>query len=568
MAKRTRKDHKESIENDIKELSSLCLWNIPLTNSPAPIEVFLEAGQCLFIVGANGSGKSALIQGLVSQLSRENIYHVRYSAHRQSWIDQEANLLDNESEEKNMENVRLSEAERSFRWTKNDDRRKYAYYFHKLISAKISHDQNTENSLHLAGHDHEKIKEATEKDLKNDPIRQFNRLLKQGNLSIEFKLDRKMNVLEVEHSKSGAEFGIREMSDGERFAAIFAATVVTVPPRSVILIDEPEIHLHKNIIEPFFSGLVNHRKDCVFVFSTHDVELACALSSAQIIAVRSCEWTRDFSSSFDAEIISPGSAQFERVKIAILGKRKQILYVEGSLDAKIYRELFPEFLVIEKRGKDSVKRAVTALQDSKSDHHIEAFGIVDRDFDDQFEIDRSIKQKIWILKVHEVESIVYSIESIKAVAHHHRQDSNADVSKMIGVAIDAATSALAEDGVAERMAGHRAAHLTDKEFSQKLPNRKNIGEMGDKISIGEIDNPYKNELENFEMLVEAGDWKTLIQNYPIKSSNAFGKIANVFDLYTGLYEKILVSLLKTDEDLAEKLRQYIHIPLELEEPPL
>ena len=48
MAKRTRENHKESIENDIKELSSLCLWNIPLTNRNAPIEVFLEAGQCLF----------------------------------------------------------------------------------------------------------------------------------------------------------------------------------------------------------------------------------------------------------------------------------------------------------------------------------------------------------------------------------------------------------------------------------------------------------------------------------------------------------------------------------------
>ncbi len=62
-------------------------WDIFLKdNEKNKITISLERGKCLFIVGANGSGKSALIQQCISELHRKEIDFERYSAHRQPWF--------------------------------------------------------------------------------------------------------------------------------------------------------------------------------------------------------------------------------------------------------------------------------------------------------------------------------------------------------------------------------------------------------------------------------------------------------------------------------------------------
>ena len=59
-------------------------WEIPII-SGEPFPISLQSGDRLFVVGANGSGKSALIQHLVTGHQGRNIR--RISAHRQTWLD-------------------------------------------------------------------------------------------------------------------------------------------------------------------------------------------------------------------------------------------------------------------------------------------------------------------------------------------------------------------------------------------------------------------------------------------------------------------------------------------------
>ena len=56
-------------------------WTIPRISNP-PIDLALKNGDQLFIVGANGSGKSALIHKLVSDQREKKIK--RITAHRQT----------------------------------------------------------------------------------------------------------------------------------------------------------------------------------------------------------------------------------------------------------------------------------------------------------------------------------------------------------------------------------------------------------------------------------------------------------------------------------------------------
>jgi ABC-type cobalamin transport system ATPase subunit len=60
-------------------------WNIPRT-SDTPLSTTLEVGDRIFIVGANGPGKSALLQNLaLLQANRADIRWI--TAHRQLWLN-------------------------------------------------------------------------------------------------------------------------------------------------------------------------------------------------------------------------------------------------------------------------------------------------------------------------------------------------------------------------------------------------------------------------------------------------------------------------------------------------
>ena len=108
------------------------------------------------------------------------------------------------------------------------------------------------------------------------------------------------------------------MSDGERNATILAATVLTVEPGTVLLIDEPERHLHRAIIEPFLSALFRQREDCTFVVSTHEIALPIVNPDVSVLMVRSCEWNGDTAKSWDVAVLDPNTELPEELKRAIL----------------------------------------------------------------------------------------------------------------------------------------------------------------------------------------------------------------------------------------------------------
>ena len=131
------------------------------------------------------------------------------------------------------------------------------------------------------------LKNAIEAARRSAPIfEQLNELLALGTLSVSLENSEGEEIL-ARHGNAGASFSIAQMSDGERSAALIAATVLTVKPETVLLIDEPELHLHRAIIEPFLSALFEQRKDCAFIVSTHEIALPMAHPAARVLLVRS-----------------------------------------------------------------------------------------------------------------------------------------------------------------------------------------------------------------------------------------------------------------------------------------
>lgn len=68
--------------------------------------------------------------------------------------------------------------------------------------------------------------------------------------------------------ENAIKYSATEMSDGERSVLYLAAQVLCVPKDKTLIIDEPEIHLHRSIMSRLWKSLEKHRPDCFYIYYT------------------------------------------------------------------------------------------------------------------------------------------------------------------------------------------------------------------------------------------------------------------------------------------------------------
>ena len=268
------------------------------------------------------------------------------------------------------------------------------------------------------------------------PFAQVNELLALGTLTVSLENSKGEEIL-AQHGNGGGKFSIEKMSDGERSAVIMVAYVLTAEPATVFLIDEPERHLHRAIILPFLSALFKQREDCSFVISTHEIALPIDSPDARVLMVRSCTWNGLTARAWDVEVLEPDTELPEELKLAILGARERILFIEGtssSLDLPLYNALFPGLSVVSKGSCIDVKRAVTGLRESCDLHHVEVFGLIDRDALSEEEIRELAKKGVFALGVCSVEALYYCSDAIATVAHRQAESLGFKADEMIELA--------------------------------------------------------------------------------------------------------------------------------------
>ena len=319
----------------------------------------LEASDQLFVVGANGSGKSALLQYWISTDDEEKIS--RISAHRRTWFETGSIQLTHDGLRRFDRMGGVYERRPDALWKDRDAARKQSAVLFGLVEEERIRTRSI--ASHVGSGDAEKAaKVASESP---SPFDRINELLEKGMLDISIQESSDGGEMLASRGNAGQAFSIVQMSDGERNAFIIAATVLTVRPGTVLLIDEPERHLHRSIIEPFLSALLECRDDCAFVVSTHEIALPVANPNARVLMLRSCAWEENRPKAWDVELLEPNEGLPDELKFAILGARKRILFVEGvkgSLDFSLYSVLFSNLSVVPKGGCRDVMEAVKGLQ--------------------------------------------------------------------------------------------------------------------------------------------------------------------------------------------------------------
>lgn len=520
-----------------------------------PLEIPLAPGVPLYIVGANGTGKSALVQHAVSTLGLASVR--RISAHRQTWM--ESGNISFSPQQRRQFGEQFTREERNpiYRWREWNPGAQLQSVLFDLTAAENAQARRISDRAY--DRDWKSLSNIVDSECR--VFDQLNALLAKGRLSVSIENSEGETI--ITHNKAtGTSYSIAQMSDGERNAVIIAANVLTVKPGTVLLIDEPERHLHRAIIEPFLSALFAERPDCPFVISTHEVALPLANPGARVIVTYSCQWNGEQPSAWDAKILEPDTELPEDLKRAILGARKAMLFVEGqpqSLDQRLYSALFPDIAVIATGSYNDVIQAVRGIRQTESRHDIKAFGLIDRDDRGKAEVQKLAGERIYALDAYSVESLYYCSSAIEAVAQRQGINYAIDADGMANEAKRKALNSLTQEGIAASMAERLCIRKAEAQIIQAFRCGKNSvrGDASGKITL-EVDSPYHAEVEKFNMLLSGKDLDAIVARYPVRYSRLPKDIATALRHNdSGYYQQALLALIPSNEALADNLRQRI-----------
>ena len=528
-------------------------WDIPgISGEPLPVS--LQPGDRLFIVGPNGSGKSALIQHFVSGHQSQNIR--RISAHRQTWLGPDSFDLTPRRRKRFEEQNTNLEREYEALWQEYNAEQKQAAVLFDLVAKEDARANSITGFV-----DSKDLKGAAKRAAESVSVfKQLNDLLTLGTLLIDLEKSNDQEIL-ARHRNTNTSYSIAQMSDGERNAAIIGATVLTVNPGTVLLIDQPERHLHRSIIVPFLAALFAKRDDCTFIISTHELALPAANPTASVLLVRSCKWEGNRARGWDIDLLQANYQLPEELRLAILGSRRKVLFFEGtgtSLDLPIYDALFPDISVAATGTSTDVQRAVEGMRGSQDLHHVEAYGLIDSDGRSPEAVNSLSEHGVFALDVYSVESLYYCLDSLDAVARWQAQSLGRDPDTLRDSALQAAFNVLGESGLAERMAARRCEHLVRDQITSQSPDWKTIRDQALSDFQISLKSPFQDELRRFRELSQAGAFDQLVARYPLRDSRVFNAIASSLEFSKrDLYEQTLIARIQSDAVLGEKLRDRI-----------
>jgi ABC-type cobalamin/Fe3+-siderophores transport system ATPase subunit len=500
------------------------------------LELTVGAGEVVFLLGANGTGKSSLMHRFYSA---HHSHARRITAHRQTWFESNAITLSPQERQRTEINIQAHDNQPQARWKEDYAPTRASIAIYDLVDAENVRAREITSAV-----DNDDFDLAKELRKKDAPIKIINELLRLSNIPVTIAIHENAQVVA---SKSGsAPYSIAELSDGERNALLIAANVLTAKQGTLLLIDEPERHLHRSIISPLLTELFTKRPDCAFVVSTHDVMLPLDNPNARTLLIRGCTYNGSAVTAWDADVVAPGSEVDDDLKREILGARRRILFVEGtekSLDKPLYSLLFPEVSIIAKGGCRDVERAVISIRDADGLHWLDAFGLVDNDRRPPAEINRLKDGGVYATAVFSVEGVYYHPEVQRRVAERHASTTGNDFNKCVAEAKSAAIAAVTPH--VQRLSERIAEKLVREEFFSHIPNKDQISAAAPvNISI-DVPKIVGEERTRLQEAIEAGDLTIIVSRYPVRETPALDTIARKLgfqdrDQYEGAVRKLLM----------------------------
>lgn len=503
------------------------------TSNNGVLNIPLIQGQAVFVLGANGVGKSTLMHNIFTQ-NRQKAK--RILAHRRTWFTSNAMNMTAQHKKETEQYMTNSDVNIQSRWRDDYSEQRSSISIFDLINSENIRARDIARAV-----DEDNIESAKKLSNAQAPIQAINELLAISNIPIVISLEKDEQLFA---SKNGsAPYSIAELSDGERNALLIATDVLTSDLNSLIIIDEPERHLHRSIISPLLSSLFAKRKDCSFVVSTHDVLLPTDNDNSKTLLLRDCTWNGKNIKSWDADLIENNNHIPDIVKQEILGSKRKILFVEGdsrSLDKQIYQLIFPTVTVQPLGDCGQIERAIEGIIQTDGFHWLNAFGLVDADDRTPEQIEQLKEKGIVCLPCYSVESLYYNTDIIRHVAKRYSEIIEKSEQELYETAISRIIPSLLAHK--ERLCARLSERNVRKQVMSSLPKHRDIIQKGRfEINLNLADFLIQEE-QIFNTLIARQDLNGLIERYPIRETPVINEIANAFGLERKIYEGVVRKL--------------------------
>lgn len=505
------------------------------------MELPISKSEPLFVVGPNGVGKS----GLMYTLAKQNPYStLRIAAHRQTWMESNAVPFSPAQKAENSEVMRSIDAQPNARWMIWNPQIRTGVVISDLIDA--DNELSRKVRATLATGDTEGAKKMA---LELPPLSTINEIFAASGMPIELSIAADSSI--VASKNGGAPYSIAALSDGERAALLIAGMVLTARPGLFILVDEPERHLHASIVTPLLLQLFAKRPDCAFVVSTHELALPISSPKARTVLVRDSVAQGEVISKWDLDILEPGAQIDDATKLAILGARRKILFIEGdaqSLDKPLYQLLFPGVTIFPRSTSFDVQHAVYSVRDSAAQIWVQAFGIVDKDQLTAEKIAALEAKGVFPLSVYSVEALYYNPRIIEALAKRQASVIDADADQMVAAA--KASFIAAVEAKLDHMAARMSEQIVKDQVSLGMLDWKRILN-GENVAITvDAQSHLEGERKTLRDWLAAGDMEQIVKRYPIRESQAIQGITAALQFKNrGLYEAAARKLVTEDGEI-------------------
>ncbi len=506
----------------------------------------LDIGETLFVLGANGTGKSSLM----FRFNAQNLGRTRkVSAHRQTWMESDALDLTPSNKLQTEQNIRNQDQNNQSRY-----RDPYAAARASIAVFELVDAENRRARAMARAYDDGRMDDLASEAETGSPVDAINDLFRESCIPIEIAIRDDQQVMASKNG--GPEYGAAQLSDGERNVLLISSNVLTAPPDSLLLIDEPERHLHRSIIAPLLGALFRRRKDCGFVISTHDAELALESGESRALLLRSCTFDGQAPTAWEADELAAGAPPDDGLKRNLLGSRRRILFVEGterSIDKPLYSLVFPMVSVVPKGSCTEVEQAVAGSRAAEALHWLRAYGIVDGDGLDADRIADRRERGVYALPFYSAEAIYFHPVVIARVASRQSSVLGMDEGTLVSTATEAGDVAVR--GHTERLSEKAAKKAIRRAVLERIPNDNELlagKDLRIKNHAETIRAARKRELD---AAVDRGDWEAILRLCPVRESAALNGISTALRFATKAdYLAAVRYLLDEDVDALNDVR--------------
>lgn len=505
----------------------------------------IETSQSLLLIGANGSGKSRLGAWIEIHSPQKELVH-RVSAQKSLSMPDSTTPVSIEIAEKTLlfGHESWGYQDKNHKWGEKPTTSMLSD-FDKLLVYLFS--DETEENAKFKRECKSNPNKVDPPVTKIDHVKEiWERLLPHRELIIGgLRIQTKVKDEEKIYNSS-------EMSDGERVIFYLIGQCLAAPKDGIIVIDEPELHLHKSVQAPLWTEIEKIRNDCLFVYLTHDVDFAAAKESATKI------WLKSFDGeSWEWEELLPSTGLPDDLLLEILGSRKPVVFVEGingSLDYSLYASILSEFLVIPRGSCNQVIQSVKALKANHQIHHLEVFGIVDRDRRVPAEITKLEQDSIYVLGVAEVENLFCTKEVLEIISNRLARDPNADFQTVSSTIFSRLQDEL-EAQVSLRASSEIKFQLNMLDESKKGAQAID-GALQALVAGIDVNRIYSDAHALYTNVLQDSDYEGLLSLYNQKSLSS--QASNALGLANGSLPETVVRLAKGDakEQITDALKPY------------